>query len=258
MFTKLINLQLVGALLCLFTYSSVNAQNVGINSSGATPDASSGLDVDFSDKGILIPRVALTSITDATTIASPIASLLIYNTATVGTAPNNIFPGFYYWDGHGWSRLLNNIAQKTVLGVDRATVSTTLADVTGLSFAVIANKTYRFKFIIYYTANATGTGARFTLNGPTFAANGLFYTTSANISTAGGWAVQPQIAYNSGVALGSSYTTALNYCIIEGFVSTTAAGTVIARYATETNTTTTITVKGTGGLLSYVEWEQIN
>ncbi len=249
---------IVPIVLLLLMHFNGFSQNVGINSSGATPDASAGLDVDFTDKGILIPRVALTSITDATTIASPTASLLIYNTASVGTVPNNIFPGFYYWDGNGWARLMNNASQKTVLGVDRASTSTTLADVTGLSFAVLANKTYRFKFVIYYTANATGTGARFTLNGPTFATNGLFYTTAANSATTGGWAVQPQIAYNSGAALGSSYSTALNYCIIEGTVSTTASGTVIARFATETNTTTTITVKGTGGLLSYVEYELLN
>lgn len=258
MSTKLLFNRILIVLILLFTFSSINAQNVGINSSGATPDASAGLDVDFSDKGILIPRVALTSITDATTIASPTTSLLIYNTASVGTVPNNIFPGFYYWDGNGWARLMHNLSRKNVLGIDRSTTSTTLANVTDLSFTVLANKTYRFKFVIYYTANATGTGARFTLDGPTFASNGLFYTTSANISTAGGWAVQPQIAYNSGTALGSSYTTALNYCIIEGTVSTTAAGTVIAKFATETNTTTTITVKGSGGLLSYVEYELLN
>jgi hypothetical protein len=45
---------------------------------------------------------------------------------------------------------------------------------------------------------------------------------------------------------------------MEGTVATTASGTVIARFLTETASTTTITVLGTGGLISYVEWEQLN
>ncbi|MBN1926142.1 MAG: hypothetical protein JW798_09925, partial [Prolixibacteraceae bacterium] len=57
-----------------------NAQNVGINADGSAPDNSAMLDVDASNKGLLIPRVALTGANDATTIASPATSLLIYNT----------------------------------------------------------------------------------------------------------------------------------------------------------------------------------
>lgn len=241
-------------ILSKFSYS----QNVGINDSGASPDASAGLDVTFTDKGVLVPRVALTAINSAGPITSPATSLLVYNTASAGTFPNNVTPGFYYWDGSGWSRLLNNPSSKVVLSGDVATTSSAFVDVTGLSFPVLANKTYKFKFIIYYTASATSVGTRFSLNGPSFATNGLLYKTSVNIATSGGWAVQTQTAYNSGTATGSSYTTALNYCEIEGTIATTLAGNVIARFLTETATTTTITVKGTGALISYVEYEQLN
>ena len=47
---------------------------------------------------MLIPRVSLLSATDVTTIATPATSLLVYNIATAGTAPNNVTPGFYYWN----------------------------------------------------------------------------------------------------------------------------------------------------------------
>lgn len=60
----------------------VSAQNVAINSTGSAPDASSMLDVASSSKGFLIPRVSLTSSTDASTISTPATSLLIYNTNT--------------------------------------------------------------------------------------------------------------------------------------------------------------------------------
>jgi hypothetical protein len=97
-----------GILICSIFFSNlVNAQNVGINTSGASPAASAGLDVDFSDKGLLIPRVALTATNAATPITSPATSLLVYNTATAGTAPNNVTPGYYFWTGSAWTRLSN-------------------------------------------------------------------------------------------------------------------------------------------------------
>jgi hypothetical protein len=259
MFTQKFIARTAFALLitCILSIPSF-AQNVGINSTGASPDASAGLDVTFTDKGVLIPRVALTAINAAGPISSPTTSLLVYNTASAGTFPNNVTPGFYYWDGNGWSRLMNNPSRKVALSADVPTTSATFVDVTGLSFPVLANKTYKFKFIIYYTASATSVGSRFSLNGPTFATNGLLYRASANNATIGTWSVQLQNAYNSGAALGSSYTTALNYCEIEGTIATTAAGNVIARFLTETASTTTITVKGTGALISYVEYEQLN
>jgi hypothetical protein len=81
---------------------------VGINTTGAAPDNSAILDVSATDKGILIPRVALTDALDVITVPSAANGLLIYNTATAGTAPNNVTPGFYFWDGSVWSRLVND------------------------------------------------------------------------------------------------------------------------------------------------------
>lgn len=94
--------------------SSIFAQNVGINASGVVPDASAMLDVDVSalgasaKKGVLFPRVALTSVLDITTIPSPATSLYVYNTATAGTSPNNVVPGFYYWNGTKWIAMSGN------------------------------------------------------------------------------------------------------------------------------------------------------
>lgn len=93
---------------------SIFAQNVGINASGAIPDASAMLDVDVSalgasaKKGVLFPRVSLTSVLDITTIPSPATSLYVYNTATAGTSPNNVVPGFYYWNGTKWIAMSGN------------------------------------------------------------------------------------------------------------------------------------------------------
>ncbi|MCS7074417.1 MAG: hypothetical protein NZ108_08120, partial [Bacteroidia bacterium] len=68
----------------------VQAQNVGIGTS--TPDPSARLEIDDSNRGLLIPRVTLTSNTDAVTIPSPARTLLIYHTGSAGLP----IPGYYY------------------------------------------------------------------------------------------------------------------------------------------------------------------
>ena len=56
-------------------------------------------------KGVLLPRVSLQSATDTVTVHSPGVSLLLYNTSTVGVSPNNLTPGFYFWNGTKWQSL---------------------------------------------------------------------------------------------------------------------------------------------------------
>ncbi|MFN3918358.1 MAG: tail fiber domain-containing protein [Flavobacteriales bacterium] len=82
------------------------AQNVGINQTGAAPAASAMLDVVSTNRGLLIPRVALTATNAAGPIAAPANSLLVFNTATAGVAPNNVIPGYYYWNGAAWVRFM--------------------------------------------------------------------------------------------------------------------------------------------------------
>ncbi len=86
----------------LASIAFINAQSVGISNAAITPDASSIFEVRATNKGVLIPRVALTSTLDVATIAAPATSLLVYNTATAGVSPTNVVPGYYYWDGAQW------------------------------------------------------------------------------------------------------------------------------------------------------------
>lgn len=78
--------------------ASVKAQT-GISAAGTAPDASAMLDVIATDKGFLAPRVALAATNNSTTpVNAPANGLMVYNTATAGSAPNNVTPGYYYWD----------------------------------------------------------------------------------------------------------------------------------------------------------------
>ncbi len=93
-------------LFCILSVQTGFAQNVGISSSnGFVPDASAGLDISYTNKGLLVPRVALTATNAVGPITSPAISLLVYNTATAGTSPNNVTPGYYYWNGTLWTAL---------------------------------------------------------------------------------------------------------------------------------------------------------
>ena len=79
--------------------SSTLTAQVGIGTT--TPDASAELDITSTTRGLLMPRVALTSTADTATITGAEAtSLLVYNTATAG----DVTPGFYYWNGTQWTR----------------------------------------------------------------------------------------------------------------------------------------------------------
>lgn len=94
--------------LIIVTYSFLaQAQNVGINSTGAAPANCAMLDITASDKGLLVPRVALTNVTIyLPLIGTPVAGLLVYSIAAP-TGGNGT--GYYYWTGTLWANLIDNI-----------------------------------------------------------------------------------------------------------------------------------------------------
>jgi uncharacterized protein (TIGR02145 family) len=75
---------------------------VAISTDDSNADPSAMLEVKSTNKGFLPPRVELTAINSANPIISPAIGLLVYNTATAGISPNNITPGYYYWNGARW------------------------------------------------------------------------------------------------------------------------------------------------------------
>ena len=91
------------SLFCFF-FLEISAQ-VGIGTTN--PDASSVLDIESTNAGVLIPRVVLTSTLVSAPVSTPATSLLVYNTNTT-TGANRVTPGFYFWNGIKWSRLNDN------------------------------------------------------------------------------------------------------------------------------------------------------
>ncbi|HPQ08338.1 MAG TPA: hypothetical protein PK995_03850 [Bacteroidia bacterium] len=94
------------AFILFVSINQIKPQNVGINPTGALPNASAGLDVDFNNKGVLIPRVSLVAVNNPAPITSPANSLLVYNTNATVTGGCGV--GYYYWNGTQWVCLLSS------------------------------------------------------------------------------------------------------------------------------------------------------
>jgi len=82
--------------------SIYHAGTVNIGSSDTDPSAI--LNVQSSNQGVLMPRVALDSATDVKTIPSPAIGLLVYNTGNKTTFPTE---GYLFWDGTQWKIFAN-------------------------------------------------------------------------------------------------------------------------------------------------------
>lgn len=85
---KLLTTTILHLLLCVFYLNAQN--NVAINETGASGDASSILDVSSTNKGFLAPRMTTAQ---RNAIASPANGLIIYNTTC-----NDI----NYYNGSQW------------------------------------------------------------------------------------------------------------------------------------------------------------
>lgn len=107
--------------IIVFTFlvtTQVNAQHgFGTNSA----DKSSAVDIVSTKRGLLIPRLELTSTTVAAPVVAPAQSLLIYNKATRG----DVTPGFYYWEVDKWVRVMSSNIVKTSSVIDGVTTNVT-------------------------------------------------------------------------------------------------------------------------------------
>ena len=114
--------------------------------------------------------------------------------------------------------------------VNNNAVANTIADVTGLSFPVSTGGTYYFKFIIKYSSASTSNGSRWSINGPTFSAlnyRSIYTLTATTITT------NNATAYDTPAKSSASSLATGNLAIIEGFITVTADGSIIARFASE-------------------------
>jgi hypothetical protein len=156
--SKLLNRVLTISCLALIISFNAMAQ-VGVNTT--TPNPSAALHIESSDKGIMLPKVALTGTDDVTTITpSPTTGLMVYNTATAGLLPGgvSVTPGFYYWNGSSWRRFRNQgftLNYEQSAAVTASTNNLTYVILPGLdtgNITVPFSGTYQIRLEAYYAA----------------------------------------------------------------------------------------------------------
>ncbi|GAC1422599.1 MAG: hypothetical protein NVSMB67_19610 [Flavisolibacter sp.] len=183
------------------------------------------LEVQSTNKGLLIPRVALTSTQDVTTITTPATSLLVYNTATT-TGINSVQPGFYYWNGASWLGLAFDYTLKQNLITNNKMISND-GGINGLSFGDNG---------IFLSKGVFGAGADLTESG---SGSKLIWYPKKAAFRAG--VVDPQIPHsfdNGNIGVGSlgvgfsviargDYSTAIGYIANAFFAGSFALGTYV-------------------------------
>ena len=169
---RFMKLKIYITFLFFLRISSLCAQ-VGIGTT--SPNASSMLDITSTNSGLLIPRVALVSTADVTTIASPITSLLVYNS---GFAPN----GYYYWNGSVWVQLaVGTNADWSLTGNSGTSTATNFIGTTDDVDIVLKRFNIRAGFI----GNPVGaTSTTLNVKNTTFGANSLLNTAAGYRNTA--------------------------------------------------------------------------
>lgn len=141
-----------------------------------------------------------------------------------------------------------------VLGSDQTNnnaVANTIADVTGLSFAVTNGNRYWFRFLIQFATAATSTGSRWSINGPAFSQ--LIYKSEYSLTTSSRTINEGLSAYDTPAASNAtSANSVANIAWIEGFITPSADGTVIARFASEVTASAVVAKAG-----SILHWQQV-
>jgi hypothetical protein len=182
----------------------INAQ---VGMTGNSPDKSAALDLNATNKGLLMPRVNLTSISDVTTIPSPATGLQVFNIASAGTAPNNVTPGNYYWNGTKWVKFTYTGEDWSINGNAGTSPGTNFIGTTDnqpLQFKI--NNTNAGKLVTNNTAFGYNSGATNTAGtGNTFIGNGADATVN-NLTNATAIGQNAVVGSSNNMVLGSPGT----------------------------------------------------
>jgi hypothetical protein len=125
---------IIPVLLLVFLFNTSEAQ-VGLQ----TNEPKGALDIDSSDSGVLLPRIALTSLTTAAPVTNPNGGVLvdgtmIWNTGTAGVAKT----GFYLWENNQWNLVVSENKPQIFIGrmlISATDFSTGTKTITGIPFS---------------------------------------------------------------------------------------------------------------------------
>lgn len=134
-------------ILTLLSFSDTSAQ-IGFGTS--TPRGA--LEINSATNGFIPPQVALTTTTASTPVVNPqtagvpIVGTVVYNTATAGAGGTAVTPGYYYWNGSLWLRLITGANSDWALLGNAGTVTGTnfLGTTDAIDLRIKTNSTDRW------------------------------------------------------------------------------------------------------------------
>ena len=86
--------------------------NGAIGIGTATPNTDALLEMNTTNKGLLLPRVQLTSLTSPAPLAAFTPGMVVYCIGNAGTAPNNVTAGFYIASSTSWTRTTMSLGDR--------------------------------------------------------------------------------------------------------------------------------------------------
>lgn len=151
-----------------------------------------------------------------------------------------------YQEGVGWYLLTNEFKLDVKLRVanDVVNATTSFADITGLTYPVEAGKHYGFESNLISANNASTSGSRFAINGPSMTgmmiADFNIYTPGATSSV---FAAGAATAVDTAIEATTTGSTSNRLTYIAGWFNPSASGTFAMRCASEVAVAAGITVR---------------
>jgi trimeric autotransporter adhesin len=191
-------------LLLIFTACIAQAQQVGINTTGANPDNSAILDINSNTKGLLVPRMTAAQ---RLALVTPANSLVVYDSTT---------SHFYYYTGSTWLPVCTGTSGWSING-NSGTVSGNhfLGTTDNQAFNIKTNNTLHTRFGINGHIEILNTGMSTYLGENAGIAddlnnrrnvgigvNALLKTTTAAYNTAVGYLAMQNATASSNTAVG--------------------------------------------------------
>jgi hypothetical protein len=227
--------------------------NIALTSGRIPITTTNGRLTDLADLTYATNRLSPTYVTLGAGAAAAGGAPLVMTTGPVLTnkiagAWGYTTPRLFFTNGRLLEQEIPQIQQSRVTTNFNATSNTTLADITGLTANVAASGTYKFRAVLYTTSDVAA-GVKFSIGGTAIATSIIYETlvTNAGVTT--------QTRANALAAtVGAVTAVTAAYCVIEGIITVTTAGTLTVQFAQNaSNAVSSVVLAG-----SNFELQEIN
>ncbi|WP_447642390.1 MULTISPECIES: hypothetical protein [Chitinophagaceae] len=110
---KFITLSGIFTILAISSMAQSKIKDGTATGSATLPNKDAVLELESGNKGLLLPRIALTATNSPLPLSANVAGMAVYNTTTAGSGATAVTPGYYYNDGSQWVKVSSTSALPT-------------------------------------------------------------------------------------------------------------------------------------------------